>query len=205
MIGLAAAAVLLATAMPTTAGAHASPLSVAVRASGGQDVSYAIVVRNTTDHAVPDAVITQQLPPGMDYIAATPPPHRTGRHLSWSVAIPAHGTARITTTGAAGHRGGARPLDHVTPAGALHHGHHRHATTTVCVREDTGPQSCATGRGALRPESLSRWEGGALALGFAGAAATVLLTATRAWRRRPGRGRRRQSAADVLERAGIER
>ena len=164
------------------------------------------MVRNATDHAVPNAVITQQLPSSMDYVAATPPPHRTGRNLSWTLAIPAHGIARITTTGAAGRHLGARPLDHVTQAGALHHGHHRHLMTTVCVREGTGRQACVTGRGALRQESLPRWESGALALGFAGAAALVLLAVTRVWgRRQQARGRRRRSAADALERAGVER
>jgi len=218
MIGLAAAAILLAPMSASTlsgaadvhvsplsaaADGPASPLSVAVQASGGQDVSYAIVVRNTTGHVVPDAVITQQLPSSMDYVAADPPPHRTGRRLSWTLAIPAHGTARITTTGATGRHRGARLLDHVTQSGALHRGRHRRQTTTVCVREDTGPQSCATGRGAPRPESLSHWESSALALGFAGAAASALLIAMRV-RGRRRRGRRR-SAADALERAGVER
>jgi uncharacterized repeat protein (TIGR01451 family) len=206
MIGLAAAVILLAamSASAMSAAADASPLSVAVQASGSQDVSYAIVVRNSADYAVPDAVITQQLPSSMDYVAANPPPHRTGRRrLSWSLAIPAHGTVRITTTGTTGRHRGARPLDHVTQSGVLHRGSHRHPATTVCVREDTGPQSCATGRGALRPESLSRWESGALALGFAGAAVTALLTAMRV-RGRRRRGRRR-SPADALERVGVER
>jgi len=108
MIGLAAAVILLTPVSAPGDGGHAAPLSVAlsVRAvagqAGGQDVSYAIVVRNTTDRAVPDAVITQQLPASLDYTGATPTPHRTGRHLTWTLAIPAHGTARITTTGAAG-------------------------------------------------------------------------------------------------------
>jgi uncharacterized repeat protein (TIGR01451 family) len=198
MIGLAAAAILLASTAvpaPVAAPASAGPLSVAVQASGGQDVSYAIVVRNTADHAVPDAVITQQLPPSMDYVAATPVPQRTGHHLSWTLTIPAHGTARITTTGAAGHHLGARPLDHVTQAGTLHHGHHRQLMTTVCVREDTGPQACATGRGALRPESLSRWEHGALAIGSFAAVLAACFGGVRIWRRR--------RVVGALERAGV--
>lgn len=204
MIGLAAAAAIVLAPLPAPAAdSHTGPLSVAVHATGTQNVSYAIDVHNTTNHTVPDAIITQQLPPNLDYVTATPPPHRTGRRLSWTLAIPAHGTARITTTGTAGRHRGARPLDHVTQSGVLHRGSHRHPATTVCVREDTGPQSCATGRGALRPESLSRWESGALALGFAGAAVTALLTAMRV-RGRRRRGRRR-SPADALERVGVER
>jgi len=200
MIGLAAAAILLAPMSASTlsgaADVHvsplsaaadglASPLSVAVQASGGQDVSYAIVVRNTTDHVVPDAVITQQLPPSMDYVTAIPPAHRTGRHLTWTLAIPAHSTARITTTSAAAHHVGARPLAHVTQAGTLHHGHRGATTTTVCASEDTGPQSCATGRGALRPEALSRGESdAALVAGGVGGAAVVWLAGLAVWRRR---------------------
>ncbi|WP_194926989.1 DUF11 domain-containing protein [Catenulispora pinisilvae] len=182
-----------------TSDSHSDPLSVAVQAGGGQDVSYAIEVRNTTDHPVPDAVITQQLPPGVDYVAATPAPHRTGRHLTWTLAIPAHGTARITTTGAAGHHLGARPLAHVTQAGTtLHHGHHRQPTTTVCAGEDTGPRACATGRGALRSEALTRWERGGMALAMAGAGAVAALCFA-------GLGlRRRRRVAGALERAGVE-
>lgn len=202
MIGLAAAVILLTPVSTPGDGGHAAPLSVAlsVRAvagqAGGQDVSYAIVVRNTTDRAVPDAVITQQLPASLDYTGATPTPHRTGRHLTWTLAIPAHGTARITTTGAAGHHLEARPLDHVTQAGTVHRGHDRQLTTTVCAREDTGPQACATGRSTLHGESLSRWERAAAALACLTGAAAACLGGARVWRRR------RASAA--LGRAGVE-
>ncbi|MEY9931180.1 putative repeat protein (TIGR01451 family) [Catenulispora sp. GP43] len=199
MIGLAAAAILLAP-LSAPAGGHPAPLSVAVQASGAQDVSYAIEVRNTTDQTVTDAVITQQLPPGLDYVAATPAPHRTGRHLSRTLTIPAHGTARIATTGAAGHHLAARPLDHVTQAGPEHHGH-RQPLTTVCAREDTGPQSCATGRGALRPQTVSDRERGTLVTaGAATATIAALLAGTRLRRRR----RRRRRTAGALERAGVE-
>ncbi|MBS2535111.1 DUF11 domain-containing protein [Catenulispora sp. NF23] len=176
---------------------HSDPLSVAVQASGGQDVSYAIEVRNTTDQPVTDAVITQQLPAGLDYVAATPAPRRSGHHLTWTLAIPAHGTARITTTGAVGHHLGARPLAHVTQAGTtLHHGHHPQPTTTVCAGENTGPRACATGRGALRPETLTRFERGAMAMACAGAMAALCFA---------GLGlRRRRRAAGALERAGVE-
>jgi uncharacterized repeat protein (TIGR01451 family) len=199
MIGLAAAAILL-TPVSAPGDGHVAPLSVAVavavQAGGGQDVSYAIVVRNTTDRAVPDAVITQQLPAGLDYIAAIPTPHRAGQHLTWTLAIPAHGTARITTTGAAGHHLEARPLDHVMPAGTVHRGHHRQLMTTVCVREDTGPQACATGHSTLRADSLSRWERGAAALAGLGGAAAASFGGARVWRRR--------RATAALGRAGVE-
>ena len=194
---MCASAGTMAAGSTVTSDSHSDPLSVAVQASGGQDVSYAIEVRNTTDHPVPDAVITQQLPAGLDYVAATPAPHRTGRHLTWTLAIPAHGTARITTTGAAGHHLGARPLAHVTQAGTtLHHGHHRQPTTTVCAGENTGPRACATGRGALRSEALTRWERGAMAMAGAGAVAALCFA---------GLGlRRRRRVAGAPERAGVE-
>jgi hypothetical protein len=169
-----------------TAGQNTESLSVAVEAGGGPDVSYAIQVHNTTGRAVPDAVITQRLPPNLDYVDAVPPPERTGQNLTWTLAIPAHGTARITTTGTADRHLGGRPLAHVTQAGALHDPHPQ-LTTTVCVREDTGPQACATGRSALRESTLPGW--GRIALG----PAIVALTAGAwyLWRRRTARAGRR--------------
>ncbi|MEY9862763.1 putative repeat protein (TIGR01451 family) [Catenulispora sp. GAS73] len=207
MIGLAAAAILLTPVSPPGDGGHAAPLSVALsvqagggRADGGQDVSYAIVVRNTTDRAVPDAVITQQLPANLDYTGGTPTPHRTGSHLTWTLAIPAHGTARITTTGAAERHLEARPLDHVTQADTVHRGHHRQLTTTVCARDagggDTGPQACATGHSTLHAQSLSRWERTAAALACLTGTAAACLGAARVWRRR--------RASTAPGRAGVE-
>jgi len=211
MIGLAAAAILLAPAISGADGPPVRlPLSVVVHASGARDVSYAIDVHNSTDRTVPDAVVTQQLPPGLEYRAATPIPHRIGRrHLTWTLAIPAHGTARIVTTtvGAApahGHRLGARPLAHVTQAGAADHGHHGPhlrpppPTTTVCAREDAGPQACATGRGAQPTRALSHWERTALVIGAVGGAVALAASfgGVRGWRRR--------RAAGALERAGVE-
>ncbi|ACU70868.1 conserved hypothetical protein [Catenulispora acidiphila DSM 44928] len=205
MIGLAAAAMLL---VPTTAtGAPAataapdlpaalSALSVAVQATGGQDVSYAIVVHNTTDHAVPDALITQQLPPSLHYITATPPPHHTGHHLTWTLTIPAHGTTRITTTSAADHHLAARPLDHTPQPGTPHRGHHQQQLTTVCVREATGPQSCATEPAAPGPHPLPRRQHAALTTTAAATTAAALLAATRL--------RRRRRTPRALERAGVE-
>ncbi|WP_194920760.1 DUF11 domain-containing protein [Catenulispora rubra] len=200
MIGLAAAAILLTPVSAPGDGGHPAPLSVALsvqasgaQADGGQDVSYAIVVRNTSDRAVPDAVITQQLPASLDYTGATPTPHRTGRHLTWTLAIPAHGTAHITTTGATGHHLEARPLDHATQAGTVHRGHHQQLTTTVCARDagggDTGPQACATGHSTLHAESLSRWEGTAAALAGLTGASAACFGAARLRRRRRASGR----------------
>ena len=218
MIGLAAAILLTPVSAPGsgTAGyagpaAHpgyavyaghagpAAPLSVAVQTSGGRDVSYAIVVRNTTDRAVSDAVVTQQLPASLDFTGATPTPQRTGRHLTWTLAIPAHGTAHITTTGAPAGRLGARPLDHVTQAGALRRGHHGQLTTTVCVREDAGPEACAIGRSTLRAHALSRGERIAAGMACAAGVTAACLGAVRVWRRR-----RRRGAGRALGRAGVE-
>lgn len=215
MIGLAAAAAILLA--PATAGADGGPgrlpLSVVVHATGARDVSYAIDVHNSTDHPVPDAVITQQLPPSLDYLAAAPPPRRTGRHLTWTLAIPAHGTTRIVTSTVAvapadGNRLGARPLAHADQAdqaaGTVVHGHHGwhlrqpRPTTTVCAREDTGPQACATSRGAQPTRTLSHWGRTALVTGGVGGAIALAasLGGVRAWRRR--------RAAGALERAGVE-
>lgn len=199
MIGLAATAAILLAPLSAPAGGHPAPLSVAIQATGAQDVSYAIKISNTTAYTVTDAVITQQLPSGLDYVTATPAPHRTDRHLTWTLTIPAHGTARITTTGAPGHHLAARPLDHITQAGTPHHGHHPHPTTTVCAREDTGPQSCATGRGALHPQPVSHSERATLTLAAAAAATIAALLAAPRFRR----GRRRR-AANALERVGVE-
>jgi uncharacterized repeat protein (TIGR01451 family) len=205
MIGLAAAAILLAPAV-AGAGGHPGrpPLSVVVHATGARDVSYAIDVHNSADRPVADAVVTQLLPPGLDYLAATPPARRTGRRLTWTLAIPAHGTLRIVTTTVGGHRLGARPLAHVTQAGAAEHGHHgRHLgraqpATTVCAGEDAGPQACATGPGARPARTLTHWEHIALLIaGVGGAAAVAALFAGR-W------ARRRRRRAGVLERAGVE-
>src|SRR5205823_4890063 len=117
-------------------------VSVAVHATGtaraGQRVSYAIEVRNPTDHAMPDTVVTQQLPPNLAFLAASPAAHRDGdgRHLTWTLAVPAHGVTRITMTGAAG-----RPHHE----SLVHSGRHAYLTTTVCVQEDQGVPACTKG------------------------------------------------------------
>ncbi|NUP50491.1 MAG: DUF11 domain-containing protein, partial [Catenulispora sp.] len=151
----------LAAALSVTPVAHAADggVSVAVHTSGnareGQRVSYAIEVRNATDHALPEAVVTQQLPADLAFVAATPTARRDGRHLSWTLDLPAHGVARITMTGAA---------EHPHHQSLVHSGRHSHLTTTVCVRGDDGVLACATGSSALRSGGAPRWRRSAAAV-----------------------------------------
>jgi hypothetical protein len=100
MIGLAAAAILLAP-VSAPADGHKGPLSVVVHASGAQDVSYTIEVHNTTDHAVPDAVITQQVPPAQA-CATSHGALRTQRLSSWERGALAFGGAGAAVLALAG-------------------------------------------------------------------------------------------------------
>lgn len=155
---------------------------MAVHTSGnvreGQRVSYAIEVRNATDRALPEAVVTQQLPPNLEFVAASPTARRDGRHLSWTLAVPAHGVARITMTGAA---------EHPHHQSLVHSGRHSHLTTTVCVSEDDGVLACATGRSALLSDGAPRWQRGAAAVAFAATVAAAPLVVVRLRRGRRSR------------------
>ncbi|GAA2021789.1 hypothetical protein GCM10009839_18660 [Catenulispora yoronensis] len=166
---------------------------MAVRATGGavhegQHVSYAIEVRNGTDHALPDAVVTQQLPANLAFVTASPTARREGHRLTWTLALPAHGIARISMTGAAGrpHHWGSRPVGDQAVA---HGGRHGQIATTVCVRADadTGILACATGRSALRANRMPRWQRSAAAFGLLVAVVGGALAGARIWWRRRAR------------------
>lgn len=165
-------------------------MSVAVHASAtaheGQRVSYAIEIRNPTDHAMRDAVVTQQLPANLAFLAASPTAHRDGRHLSWTLAVPAHGVVRITMTGSAG-----RP--HHQSLG--HSGRRAYLTTTVCVRGDSGSLACTKGRSALRMDRTPSWQRGVAAASLAGAVFGAALVGVRLWR--GWRGRRSRQVSET--------
>ncbi|GAA1973902.1 hypothetical protein GCM10009838_37330 [Catenulispora subtropica] len=180
----------LAAVPSAVAVADAAGVSVAVHASGtavheGQRVSYAIEVHNGTGHAMLEAVVTQQLPPNLAFVAAFPAARREGRRLTWTLAVPAHGTTRITMTGAARrpHRLGSRL---VTDQAAAHGGRRPQLATMVCVREDpaAGPLACATGRSTLRPDRMPHRLKGVAAGGTAAGAVGAWSLGVRVRRRR---------------------
>ena len=71
MIGLAARSDAARADVAPGARGPPGPLSVAIQATGGQDVSYAIVIHNTTATPSPTPQITQQLPQAW---TTSPPP-----------------------------------------------------------------------------------------------------------------------------------
>jgi uncharacterized repeat protein (TIGR01451 family) len=95
-------------------------------ANPGDRLTYVVTLRDTGQAGAPHLEVTQTLPPGLDFLSASPRETATGGKVTWPAAIPAGGTqtfrmvGRVTRTPArllrlaavacASARGGSRPI-----------------------------------------------------------------------------------------------